>query len=292
MDDRILYNPDNRFLASSGSNDFSLYGAPSDPALSFAPVASPAAPADATPSAPAAGAPADAASDPANPEVPASDSTSAPPDAAEAAAGSAPNLPPISFVEAAPTAAAVATPLAPFTGGFTAPPAVDRAEVAPPPQPAASPAAAADTVPAFASAPAGPVPAGTVDDIAASVAVGTLPPGLQEVIGPATTGPLSDVLVAAPAALDDGVTDLLGSDPAGGIATLISLVTISEVLDLQPVTTAGEDAILASAPPVIDALAADALGETAPADAGPEDAVETLITVPMPGDDDLPGGLG
>jgi hypothetical protein len=59
---------------------------------------------------------------------------------------------------------------------------------------------------------------------------------------------------------DDGLaTDLLGSDPAGGIATLVNLVTVTDLLDLRdagaPVDPTGEG--LGTVSDLIDTLAAD-----------------------------------
>lgn len=291
MDERILFNPENRFLASSGSNDFSLYGAAADPVLWFLKAAPPSPPDhNGASAAPATGEPAGVGQGEAAASPPAGASSHLP--GSSDAGAAPPSTPPATqFAEAAPSAGAFATPLAPFAEGFTAPAVIDRTEIAQQElQPGAAPAATSEFVAAFA-----PGPAGTAEAVAAgapgeALAGDILPEAAQGAIGPAVTGPLSEALSGVSAALEDGLTDLLGSDPAGGVATLVSLVTISEVLDVQ--TVAGADPVLASGPSMIDMLTADILGETAPADADAEDPAEGLITVPLPLPvDDLPGGL-
>lgn len=289
MDDRILYNPDNRFLASSGSNDFSLYGAPADPAMWFARAAAPSAPGEAEHSPRAADAPAGPGAGQTVAPLAPSSPTPAPPDGTGSGSAAQSILLAAGSAGVVTPAAEAPTSLAPFVAAFAAPPAVDRAESAPP-QPPAPASVAAETVPAFADAPAGTIQAASAAAPAAGLAAEA-----KDGIGPAVTGPLSELVPAGTSGLEDGVTDLLGSDPAGGIATLVSLVTISEVLDLQPSGGEGGDPIIASGIAVIDTLAADALGETAPPDteAEAEDPIAGIITVPLPlPDDGLPGGLG
>ena len=288
MDDRILYNPDNRFLASSGSNDFSLYGAPADPALWFARAAAPSEDDEAAPSAGSGPAPLEPGPGQTAASLPSALQGIAPPAGDGAAPVPASVLPAAAFAEAAPSAAPV-TPLAPFVPGFAAPPSVERSEAAPPQAPAAAPEARADAAPA-----SGEGLTGTTQAAAATVPAASLAPEASS-IGPAVSGPLSQLLPAGTSVPEDGVNDLLGSDPAGGIATLVSLVTISEVLDLQPAGGEGGNPVIAAGAPVIDTLATDALGETAPPDseADAPDPVAGIITVPLPlPDDGLPGGLG
>jgi hypothetical protein len=280
MEDRILINPDNRMLGNSGSNDFSLYGAPADPLLTIG----------AANSARFSDNPAPAAS---------ADSASGDPIAPNAAAledQAGPSLAPLADASSsAPIAApapAIATPGAvepAVSGGSLIP--------APAPAPAATVMALDDTAlaaPVLALPPPATNPAFEPVEVApleaAPVAAAGVTDAQPEPL-PQTALP-SDVLTEGPqAALAgltagiapaealspalDGVEDLLGTDPAGGIATLVSLVSVSDVFD---VSEAGSDIVQVAGPvDLLDTLASDVPDLAPPAVDDEAEPAETLL---------------
>jgi hypothetical protein len=97
-------------------------------------------------------------------------------------------------------------------------------------------------------------------DITSSV-LGAVPPlveGLSDVAG----GPINattDLLSATVSGATDTLDDLAGADPAAGVATLVSLVSVADMFDLNPV---GAPTIEDAADPglaLLDTLAADGL---------------------------------
>ena len=317
MDDRILIHPDNCMLSSSGSNDFSLYGAQPDPASSR-----------------------DSAADPAAADIPqegqsaaarAPDAQDAPPAPAAAPLETSPDALPLGSFAAPQPAALVAAPApAPFAEGTSSTGSLTPQAAAPPLAPARA-QATAPVAPAQAdAAPAGAVisviaPAAAPEALAASptAAVAEATPALAETLQAApaaveaaaetvssTVGAAQPLLEAVPLApaqaavadvvamvapaesvdpVEDGVQDLLGSDPAGGIATLVSLVSVSDVLDVRE---AGSEPAPAGGDPLvqfIDTLAADPAPDADPDD---DDAADTLLAMPgaaVPDTDDLLG---
>jgi hypothetical protein len=271
MDERILINPDNRFLASSGANDFSLYGAPSDPALTIR-----SAEADGgglTADAPQGGNATAGAGDPSPHDIQQS--------ALPAADGAGPLWGSAAVVGRAPDPASPAQ--APVSGE------------APDAPTALAPAAFGLTAPlAPASADPSSGPAAQVQPLAQLASVDQAEP-----LAAAVSGPLASLSIdeAVGRAADD-VQDLLGTDPAAGIATLVSLVSISDVVDLGDAGTGAADVVVSPVDSMIDALAADPLGALAPdpeeADDGAPAAGTLLGGTPIGGDEggDLPLGLG
>jgi hypothetical protein len=294
-------------LGTSGSNDFSLYGAQPDPALTFS-TASPAQTSEDLPRirvepAPIpADVPSAAASAADMPEVPAQPL----PNSAEMLAGSS---------QAAPTApAAVAepggsiTPILPAAAlaGFeanalTAPVLPDRnsgddasgpatvAAADPAPAPALQAAVPAPDAGAPVSVPSAPtldVPASQLADSLASPLVDALPLGAAVQALPELVAQIVPADPLAP--VDEAVQDLLGADPDGGIATLVSLVSISDVLDIGAVVTEDAGAALDPAPDLIELLAMDSTGESAPPAAEVEDdSADSLLGMPLPPPDDI-----
>jgi hypothetical protein len=105
----------------------------------------------------------------------------------------------------------------------------------------------------------------------------------------ATLGPVDSAADAA-----DDVQNLLGTDPAAGIATLVSLVSVTDVL---PVTEAANDAGEKAEDPTADlleALAAEPVPETNLLGIDAEEPLipGTVTTPDPPGGTDLPDGLG
>jgi hypothetical protein len=282
MDERILINPDNRFLAGSGANDFSLYGAPSDPALAFRAAEPDGGGLDRD--APSGDGAREAGGDPPSDDIqqsalPASDASGAAWGSA-AVAARAPDPAPAAQTAIADGAPAAASALAPAAFGLTAP-------LAPSP-------AAAD------AAPVAPVPAATQDQALVQIAqVSQATQAEQaEPLAAAVSGPLASLSIdeAVGRATDD-VQDLLGTDPTAGIATLVSLVSISDVVDLGDVGAEMPDVVVAPIDTMLDALAADPLGALAPEpdeDGTDESAGAGLLgAAPLPDDPgDLPFGLG
>ena len=126
-------------------------------------------------------------------------------------------------------------------------------------------------------------------------------PDVESVAGAVTaTLPVPLLLEAADGATDD-VSDLLGADPAGGVATLVSLVTITDVIALPQDASGAGEVVQGGTSDLLDTLSADATGATAPPDKDPDagagadvdDAPPLLTPISNPLDPpDLPGGLG
>ncbi|MDP9413755.1 MAG: hypothetical protein M3Q08_06615 [Pseudomonadota bacterium] len=120
-------------------------------------------------------------------------------------------------------------------------------------------------------------------------------PVTAEQIFDAPTGVFATLGAVDPAAdAPDDVQDLLGADPAAGIATLVSLISVTDVI---PVAEAGQAASQAAADPfqdMLDSLAADPVPASNLLGDDTNDAPATgLIGAPdPPGGIDLPGGLG
>ncbi len=276
MVDDILFRPDRDWLASSGAGDIALYGAPSDPTVNVR----------------AAEAPALDITDKGGSPVPSPElsGTGAPRQVAEVDTGSTlPNIQP----EAASSALAP-TAFAPAQNAFapTDPSIADGGASIPRPAPASGLTSRGEMEPAKAapviSDPDGPglaalapvgAPTALVEEAIAPLGLGApvlgsiLPaaaPLIESVLESASSLigdilpdagdlglpalPLDAVQVQADSLADDA-TDLLGADPAGGIATLVSLVSVGDILDLRDAGAEAGDAD----PPIamIDALAAD-----------------------------------
>jgi hypothetical protein len=306
MEDRILINPDNRMLGNSGSNDFSLYGAPADPALTIGPADPKTTSDSAAPGATPGGASADPPDSLAATSVGgATPSPTLPPEAQSLGMATTPTL-------TAPVAGEVV-----ISGGSLIPAPVpaptvltlDGAALTPPflaatpsanapasegAGPAAVLAAApAATVPAFEGVEAVPLGASIVQDAQPELLAQA--PLLGDVLtdGPQTglaglTAEIAPADALAPAL--DGVEDLLGTDPAGGIATLVSLVSVSDVFD---VSEAGSDIVQVADPvDLLDTLAADDSGAAAPADEDDSGPPETLLGPATDPLDDITDPLG
>jgi hypothetical protein len=304
MDAEGLFRPDSRTLGGSPGSDLALYGgvpfatflAPPTQNLSFAahaPDGAGSAPSPAATALARAGTPAEAEPSP----VGFGEAAPQPVPAATAAHTAAP--------------AAAASAAEPFTGsllpaGFSG---AEHALLAPLVSSASSQDAAAPSAPVAAALPAdagarslaAPTLA-TVADAAPGEALQT-PAGASVVAAAdsvivAATEAATPVLQVAPAvgAVADDVQDLLGSDPAGGIATLVSLVSVSDVLDLGQ---AGADVPAADpALAMLDTLSADLLPPDAAGDAPiplPEHH-DDPAPAPLPGVPDplhdLPGDAG
>jgi hypothetical protein len=293
MDDRILINPDNRMLGNSGSNDFSLYGAPPNPAVTVGPAGP-----DEARDAPSL--PTPAAAVPGEAPFPSSDlaqsgfagtpvpsiapaSAAAAPAAAPASAGSLPGpLPEVGGslapapmtlgLEGSALAAPILPPSTPGLDGLSHGLQVQPAAVPPP-----APEAVAASLEQPASLEQTPLLAETVTE------------GPQSALA-ALTAEIAPVDLSAPVV--EGVEDLLGTDPAGGIATLVSLVSVSDVFDVSEV---GSDVVTVADPvDLVDTLAADLPEIAPPADEDGPDPADTLLgSVTSPADDlgDPLGGL-
>jgi hypothetical protein len=85
------------------------------------------------------------------------------------------------------------------------------------------------------------------------------PAGLVTGAPPPLTG-VADGLIAATGAVDDTLDGLGGSDPLGGVATLVNLVSVSDVFDFRPVDPPMPDAAGDPGLGILDAL----VGEDAP----------------------------
>lgn len=327
MDDRILINPENRMLGNSGSNDFSLYGAQPDPAVIIGPAPAPDNVEDApagnsgpVPLSTATPASISAATEAARPtDVPAAP---APSDAAFGAPQPASSGPAAdsesggSITPFLPGAILAAFDAQGLTAPSLAEAAADSAAV--PAPTVASPAVTSTAEPLAQGMDTSALGAATVAEAAADVAV-SLPEtvsGAAASLTEAVSGTASSLTEALPlgaavqalpeivaeivpvdplAPATEEVQDLLGADPAGGIATLVSLVSISDVLDLGAVVTEGADAAADPAADLIEMLALDATGEAAPPalDEDDGDGGDSLLAMPLPPPDDiLDDGLG
>ncbi|HEX8239488.1 MAG TPA: hypothetical protein VF574_07100 [Allosphingosinicella sp.] len=305
MEDRILINPENRMLGNSGSNDFSLYGAPADPVLTIRP-ADPETETDGS-------APGDA---PRSPSADAPDSLATPVGGATSATTLLPEGQSLGMAAAPTLAAPVAGEAAASDGSLGPAPApaltvmaLEGTALAPPvltatPSSNAPASEGAETTAVLSGAPAATVPAFEGVEavpLAASIVQDAQPellaqaPLLGDVLtdGPQTglaglTAEVAPADALAPAL--DGVEDLLGADPAGGIATLVSLVSVSDVFD---VSEAGSDIVQVADPvDLLDTLAADDSGAVAPADEDDSEPAETLLGPATDPLDDITDPLG
>lgn len=283
MLDGILLNPDNRFLSQS-TQDFGLYGGQTPAELQFsrADVAEAAVETGPEPK-----------STP-TPEI----STD---DAAEALAIPAA---PTDFVETSVALSFGSAPIAPAAIPLTVtplvPPDVNTVPVstgsvfAPIVMPQSVPAQVPEAAPAESGAGSvttivppvenvfadvGDTVAGvtnSVAQVAETVAEAAKPVTeivdtlLVDPLDAATSGPLTDSTLSF---TEDTLSDLTGSDPLGGVATLVSLVSVEDVFDVAD--TATDELVSAPVPDLLDTLAADLpvesplLGETDHADDSP-----------------------
>lgn len=280
----ILFHADPRWLGSGLANDFSLFGA--QPAMFFA--LAPQNTDGATPS----------VAGPSAPEI--DDPQAAPPVArgevgslgvADASPPSAAASPIVSGSRAGADPEPMAAPPSPSLAEPAMPPAsgaglsasgesshaADRSG-------AGSPSAADDVSDASLSAsllqvPMAVGPIASVVDIVPAVTsgilqnAGKLVDGLTDTLADGVEGLPLDALMAAPAALLGGVGslvegvseglpihDLLGSDPVAGVATLVNLVTVSDVIDLQDAGAPADLSLAGSGSPLdqlLDTLTAE-----------------------------------
>lgn len=336
MPDRILLNPENRALASSGSNDFSLYGAQPNAAVSLRPAPSSSDIGEAPANSGSAVAPPSA-----DPPGARADESAEHVEAESFGANSTPGRPApghVTSAEAVSEGSAGTGSIIPLqfaAAAFQDNSALTLAAKLPETQPAASqpPASTGDGAAGQVSSSnvravddkagesfegfnltAPDLPFGGVS-LAAAEASATpglsslnldvepaeaLPSALAEAsegltdAGSGVFAALGEVDAAAGGAVDD-VQDLLGTDPVAGIATLVSLVTVSDVL---PVSEAGNeegDAAEAAGSDMLDALAADTASESNLLGTDADDAsAAASVTSPAPptGGLDPLGGLG
>jgi hypothetical protein len=303
MHDRILINPENRMLGTSGTNDFSLYGAPSDPGMTVRPSPSP------DPAVPGSAAPAATPQDAATASIAAPPAQSSPLDTSGDV-----HAPPF----AQPSALAAASPIgsppdasgsegggAPVTyapggdrgdpGDFATIVGYDHAPNAEAGQADLSSSLDISALAApvlSAQSPSASEQAALLESVSGTVSLVTdgLTPSMGE--------PVPEIAVAVSAddtlgAIDDGVEDLLGSDPAAGIATLVSLVSVSDVLDVQETGTGTVDAAQDLGAGLLDTLAADPFDTPAHDDAQDHNQAEHALDAVLLGTgdslaDDLP----
>lgn len=258
----ILFQSDSRLLGTSPASDFGMYGAQPAYTAQFSPAgtdrgADPSDEAAEGHAAPLAEVPdgtGAAAAAPAAHDAPAAHSVALTPLPAAAAPSSAEaaSLPPLAGPSALtpislPAANETDAPIVPEPPGSDGAPALPAASSAGPP-PSAGPGDLAEA--AFFSAPVLTATSSVVPALVANVAdlvpalppVGSLADGLADTVTEAIDALPLDALTATPAAAigavsdiadDLPVQDLLGADPAGGIATLVNLVTVADVLDLK-----------------------------------------------------------
>ncbi|MES2987712.1 MAG: hypothetical protein V4808_07385 [Pseudomonadota bacterium] len=226
MDHPILFNPDNRLL-SSATGDFGMYGGQSDARFSVHEVSDDAA--VSISGSAAANVPADlAASDPSTPVAPQADAgaSDAVPDGGSGA------LAPQSFL------------ITPSVTEFAPVQHVTLDDASAPVQSDWAPSAPE----ALASAPA----------LDAPEPVATILPD-SPLMGPAAG--LLDELATAPeapgvltSAVGDTLEGLAGSDPLGGVATLVNLVTVSDTFDLTPLVAPLFETVSDTATDLLDGL--------------------------------------
>jgi hypothetical protein len=301
MLDRILINPESRFLGSSAANDFSLYGAQPPAAVAIrAADDAPLADAGDDSRVAGSGSPADDGGAPFPSQTFASADTVAegfgsplfalpaiarPGEIAEASraeavagtssgaavsdfpgevAGSgAPatsSLTPAPAAEAAPVGTAasegdMAAPAAPVHAMSLTPDAVSALLLATPVIDQATDALVADPSPTISAAVA------PLDLLPATEATGPVIDAAADV-PEAVTGTLA---AALPAEAPDALDDLAGSDPAAGIATLVSLVSVPDVLAVPAAGAPDVAAAADSGADMLDTLAADTIEVTLPA---------------------------
>lgn len=91
---------------------------------------------------------------------------------------------------------------------------------------------------------------------AAAEPVSAVVESITDTLAEATSGPLADAGSAGLTASTDTLHDLAGTDPAGGVSTLLSLVSVGDVFDMHQVDDA-DDAATGGDTAMLDALAAD-----------------------------------
>jgi hypothetical protein len=276
MDDPILFNPDNRLLGGA-TGDLSLYGGQSGPKFSIHQAR------DDAPS----------AQEPSGDAVPGAVPAAAPAD--EPAARLSPDDSPEPVIHGAgastPAAFLITSPGSSFEPLASATPAVSpigtatgisdwnpASHGAGSTIPVLDKVAAADAIEVADATPG--IVTGTatamLDDLAATgPSIAMAVPPIADTAGAAlhaTVGAVEDTL----GAVEDMLDGLAGSDPLGGVATLVSLVSVSDMFDLNP-----GDA------PVIDAAGDPGLGVLDTL-AGEETLPDTLLGTHH--DDGLLGG--
>lgn len=265
MLDRILLNPDNRLLGSA-TGDLGLYGGSVDPAIEIrqAPDGEPVAPRPESEDGNDIDTP--AAVSPAHsilaPGVTALES------GAPVTAASVLSAPVLQAPAAAPVEGLAITTLAPaaptgFAPGVNAPD-TGSASSAVPQEADTAPAPVADSLSLDAVQPLvdSGVLGATLDSLAGDVGAlaGVASPLVEGLGGTVsqTVGGVGDTLDTVVGAATDTLAGLAGADPAGGVATLVSLVSVTDMFDLHPVDApvladASGDPGLA----ILDTLAAD-----------------------------------
>lgn len=210
MPDSILINPVNRWLASGGTTEFFNYGLTADPQFSIQPAR-------------ALGTPHETHSPAAESTeaIGATEASSLPPDTILHEPAAAATEPPHSTLSI--SLASMPGPDAAHETGSIAPSAASHFMAAP--MSAPSHQAAAHAEPAPGADPSTVTPAVLPDLLTHPAA-----DALHFAAGP---GPALGAINQTAGDAVDSVHDLLGGDPAGGIATLISLVTITDILDLR-----------------------------------------------------------
>jgi hypothetical protein len=272
MNDPILFNPDNRLLGGA-TGDLSLYGGQSDPKFSIQPAR------DGAPS----------SQEPAAGSVPGTVSASAP--TSDLAAPISNSVTDYSADSGAgmlaPSAFLITSPQATFEPVVTTAPATGTGQVMSDWNPA--PHGAGSPIPVLNQADA-TAPSDGSDATAPSVAIDAVADNaaamLDGVVGTAglvtgTAAALLDELADVPAAVstvispiadtvgstlettigavDDTLEGLAGSDPLGGVATLVNLVSVSDMFDLNAVDVPLADAAGDSGLGVLDALVGEEL---------------------------------
>ena len=247
MDDPILFNPDNRLLGGA-TGDLSLYGGQSDPKFSVHQAR------DDAPS----------SQGPAAQGMPGAIPTAAPnADLGESISpggsgetvhqgGGAP----------APSAFLITSPETAF----------DPVTLVSAASPAGAPSVLSDWNPASPGAGStNPAQAGAADaaDAMHGAVTGTAAAMLDDLAGTASgiaagaLSPIADtagtVLHTTIGAVDDTLDGLAGSDPLGGVATLVSLVSVSDMFDLNPVDAPLVEAVVDPGLGVLDTLAGEEL---------------------------------
>jgi hypothetical protein len=243
MDEPILLSATQRVTDSSGARDFGLYGAQPDTQVAFRPASNEGAASDLAPVSGGASAAPSAA--PEGLIASAFRSSEAPVVTGEGASAASS---PTAFRPGEPGF----EPLQPSSSGSSTAPAAPEALA-----PAVPPALASSPAEEPASIASSPV---TSEPVATSAAAG----GLDAL--PAAAQPVSTVVGGVGETAGDLTQDLLGSDPAAGLATLVALVSTADIFDLkqagiEPVTTTIDPAMT-----MLDQLVADPLAPVLPGD--------------------------
>ncbi|HTU13072.1 MAG TPA: hypothetical protein VMG08_19440 [Allosphingosinicella sp.] len=267
----ILFDPGSRSLVTTGPADLGLFGAPPQTDFNFRPAS---APADAV-----AAEPGYAPAQPLPGEAP----MLTPPH---------PVLPPAFVLDqaGAPSQLLSLRPPELDHGPSTAASDSPSLPAPTPADPAGMPelATAGTAVPAGATSADGP--ATVLEGLGmptAEVPVDALPPTLSGV--QATIGAVEDQIDS----IEGSIVDLLGSDPTGGIATLVSLVEVTDLLDLRGTGASDAAEVGGSALRLLDDLSSDLifaeplLDQTEVGDA--QDDADTPLLSPLVPPLDLPG---